>query len=416
MKKYSNKHLIKFIEESWKYCSSKYYEQYYEIEYNPDTNKFLICSLQNNRIKEIYDKTAVGDIVWNWKEREHLDGVLESSNFKRILDKIIDSNGNTYFIYERISIMVDNTKSYRKRGDFKMKKISKDYIVKKERVNKNLNKFMRVESLSFDELTVKDIEKFMDEYFKTINRSSFYNNVKILNELLNDNEINIFIDSKKYTDNYVNVPDEQILTLREVQNLCEKSINYQDKLIIYGLFKGIYGKNYSDLLNITKNDVAENCNYINLQSGKRFICDDFMKEILHGCIKEKSYKKYVTSNEIRSSYDFDLAEDSPYLIKPMPTPKNNFGRNAMSASALQRKFEKLSAAYKDETKEDVILTGTSLLKSGVLYDMFKQEIENGKDWSIEEIDKYLKMNGIKSNKNEIYRSYYQRYHGTNRNF
>ncbi|WP_270305107.1 hypothetical protein, partial [Terrisporobacter petrolearius] len=219
-----------------------------------------------------------------------------------------------------------------------------------------------------------------------------------------------------YTDNYVNVPDEQILTLREVQNLCEKSINYQDKLIIYGLFKGIYGKNYSDLLNITKNDVAEDYSYINLQSGKRFICDDdFMKEILEGCMKEKSYKKYVTSNEIRSSDDFDLVEDSPYLIKPMPTPKNNFGRSAMSASALQRKFEKLSAAYKDETKEDVILTGTSLLKSGVLYDMFIQEIENGKDWSIEEIDKYLKMNGIKSNKNEIYRSYYQRYHGTNRN-
>lgn len=296
-----------------------------------------------------------------------------------------------------------------------MKKISKDYIVKKERTNNNLNKFMKVESLTFDELTIKDIEKFMGEYFKTINRSSFYNNVKILNEILNDNVINIFIDSKKYTDDYVSVPDERILTLREVQELCTKIMNYQDKLIIYGLFKGIYGKNYSDLLNITKNDVEENCNYINLQSGKRFICDDFMKEILHDCMKEKSYKKYVNSNEIRSSYEFDLAEDSPYLIKPMPAPKNNYGRNAMSAATLQRKFEKISAAYKNETGEDVILTGTSLLKSGVLYDMFIQEIENGKDWSIEEIDKYLKMNGLKINKNELYRSYYQRYHGTNRN-
>lgn len=294
-------------------------------------------------------------------------------------------------------------------------KISKDYIVKKERVNNNLNKFVRVENLSYDELTVKDIEKFMDEYFKTINRSSFYNNVKILNELLNDNEINIFIDSKKYTDDYVNVPDEQILTLKEVQNLCTSTENYQDKLIIYGLFNGIYGKNYSDLLNITKNDVAEDYSYINLDSGKRFICDDFMKEILEGCMYEYIYIKYVTSQEIRSSNYYELAKDSPYLIKPMPTPKNNFGRNAMSASALQRKFEKISASYKDETGEDVILTGTSLLKSGVLYNMFIQEIENGKDWSIEEIDKYLKMNGIRANKNEIYRSYYQRYHGTNRN-
>lgn len=296
-----------------------------------------------------------------------------------------------------------------------MKKISKDYIVKKERVNNNLSKFMRVESLSHDELTIKDIEKFMDEYFNTISRSVFYNNVKILNEILNDDEINIFIDRSKYVDKYVKIADEQYLTLKEVQKLCKTTINYQDRLIIYGLFNGIYGKNYSDLLNITKNDVAEDYSYINLQSGKRFICDDFMKNILRGCMKEKSYRKYVTSDEIRSSYDFDLAEDSPYLIKPMPTPKNNFGRNAMSASALQRKFEKISAAYKDETGEEVILTGMSLIESGVLYNMFIQEIENGKDWSNDNIDKYLKMNGLKGNNADKYRRYYQRYFGTNRN-
>ena len=99
----------------------------------------------------------------------------------------------------------------------------------------------------------------------------------------------------------------------------------------------------------------------------------------------------------------------------MPTPKNNFGRNPMSASALQRKFEKLAAAYKDETGEDVILTGMSLIESGVLYDMFIQEIENGKDWSNDNIDKYLKMNGLKGNKADKYRRYYQRYYGTNKN-
>lgn len=103
MKKYDNKDLIKCIEKSWKDCASKYYEQYYEIEYDPGTNNFVIFSLLNNRVKEIYDKTSVGDIVWDWKEREYLDGVLEISKFKRILDKIIDSHGNTYFIYERIN-------------------------------------------------------------------------------------------------------------------------------------------------------------------------------------------------------------------------------------------------------------------------------------------------------------------------
>lgn len=296
-----------------------------------------------------------------------------------------------------------------------MNKISKDYVVKKERVTNYLNKFMNEKNLTYNKLTVDYIEKFMDEYFKTISRPVFYNNVKILNEILNDNGINIFIDRSKYVDDYVKIADEQYLTLKEVQKLCKTTVNYQDRFIIYGLFNGIYGKNYSDLLNITKNDVAEDYSYINLPSGKKFICDDFMKKILRGCMKENSYRKYVTSDEIRSSHDFELAEDSPYLIKPMPTPKNNFGRNPMSASALQRKFEKLAAAYKDETGEDVILTGMSLIESGVLYDMFIQEIENGKDWSNDNIDKYLKMNGLKGNKADKYRRYYQRYYGTNKN-
>lgn len=293
--------------------------------------------------------------------------------------------------------------------------MSTDYIVKRKRLNKNFKKFIRLENLLSGELKVEDIEKFMDENFKTISRSVFYNNVKILNEILNDSEINIFINASKYVDDYVRIVDEQYLTLTEVQKLCNTIVNYQDKLIIYGLFKGIYGKNYSDLLNITQNDVAEDYNYINLRSGKKFLCDNFMKEILYKCMKEKTYTKYVTSDEIKSSNYYELAYDSVYLIRPMPTPKNNFGKNPLSASSLQRRFKKLSAQYKDETGEDVILTGMSLIESGVFYDMFLQEINYGKEWSIEEIDKYLKKNGIKGNKSDKYRRYYQRYYGTNRN-
>lgn len=293
--------------------------------------------------------------------------------------------------------------------------MSTDYIVKRKRLNKSFKKFIRLGNLLYDELKVEDIEKFMDKNFKTISRSVFYNNVKILNEILNDSEINIFINASKYVDDYVRIVDEQYLTLTEVQKLCNTIVNYQDKLIIYGLFKGIYGKNYSDLLNITQNDVAEDYNYINLRSGKKFLCDNFMKEILYKCMKEKTYTKYITSDEIKSSNYYELAYDSVYLIRPMPTPKNNFGKNPLSASSLQRRFKKLSAQYKDETGEDVILTGMSLIESGVFYDMFLQEINYSKEWSIEEIDKYLKKDGIKGNKADKYRRYYQRYYGTNRN-
>lgn len=290
-------------------------------------------------------------------------------------------------------------------------KVSRDFEIKLNRVNRKLKKFLKIEQLEINELKEEHLEKFMVEYFATINRSAFYDSVRCLNAILDYNNINVTIDSKSYVDKCVKVPDEKYLTYTEVQNLCDSLVNYQDKLIIYGLFKGIYGKKYNDLLTISVDNVADDYSYIDLQSGKRFMCDDYMKRILKGSFRARVYYKYIKSDDMRANSYYELG-DSKYAIKPMPTHKNDDGKMPMAAASLQRNFMKFEKAFREATGEDISITGESLITSGILYDMFLKEIE-GKEWNIEEIDNYLKMNGWKKNKNEIYRKYFNRYHGSN---
>ena len=99
-REYSNEYLVKFMEEQWKGNALDQYNQYYEIEYDSSRGDFFIFSLIYNKSDEILNRINVGDIVWDWKKREYLDATIETSKFKHVLDKIIDSNGNTYFIYE----------------------------------------------------------------------------------------------------------------------------------------------------------------------------------------------------------------------------------------------------------------------------------------------------------------------------
>jgi hypothetical protein len=101
------------------------------------------------------------------------------------------------------------------------------------------------------------------------------------------------------------------------------------------------------------------------------------------------------------------------LIKVKPSKRNSDGLRPMTSSALQRKLTKLQDIYLEECNEQIILSGLSLVKSGVLYQMFMKEVQDGIVWTIDEIDRYLKMTGHRINKNELYRIYWNRYHGSN---
>ena len=284
-----------------------------------------------------------------------------------------------------------------------------DYEIKKQRTIKRLRDTFKEKQIS--ELNSDDLKKFIVKNFKTINRSAYYNSIKILNEILKEYDNFIEIDSKLYVEECVQTRDIQYFTKTEIISVCNTLMNFQDKLIIYLLWNGIMGKEYKDILNMRVSDVAEDYSYI-MVNGRKFMCDDYMKFLVKGTIKQRTYVKFIKNSEDMLSPDtFDFNSSSPYLIKVKPSKRNNDGLNPMTSSALQRKLTKLQDVYADAHEgEQLILSGLSLVKSGIMYDLFMQETMTGKLWTIESIDEYLKIRGHKINKNELYRIYWNRYH------
>jgi hypothetical protein len=286
-----------------------------------------------------------------------------------------------------------------------------DYEIKFQRTVKRLNDTFKGKEIS--ELNSDELKQFILDNFKTINRSAYYNSIKILNDILKEYNNEIEIDSKLYVEECVQTKDIQYFTKTEIINVCNALLNFQDKLIIYLLWNGIMGKEYCDILNMRVDDVAKDYSYINI-NGRKFMCDDYMKFLVRGTIKQITYVKFVrNSEELLSPDTFDFNSSSPYLIKVKPSKRNSDGLRPMTSSALQRKLTKLQDIYLEECNEQIILSGLSLVKSGILYDLFMREVKNGDVWTIENISEYLKVRGYKINKNELYRIYWNRYHGSN---
>jgi hypothetical protein len=286
-----------------------------------------------------------------------------------------------------------------------------DYEIKFQRTVKRLNDTFKGKEIS--ELNSDELKQFILDNFKTINRSAYYNSIKILNDILKEYNNEIEIDSKLYVEECVQTKDIQYFTKTEIINVCNALLNFQDKLIIYLLWNGVMGKEYCDILNMRVDDVAKDYSYINI-NGRKFMCDDYMKFLVRGTIKQITYVKFVrNSEELLSPDTFDFNSSSPYLIKVKPSKRNSDGLRPMTSSALQRKLTKLQDIYLEECNEQIILSGLSLVKSGILYDLFMREVKNGDVWTIENISEYLKVRGYKINKNELYRIYWNRYHGSN---
>ncbi|MGL4452104.1 MAG: hypothetical protein ACRCTZ_13010 [Sarcina sp.] len=293
--------------------------------------------------------------------------------------------------------------------------MSRDFEIKVNRVNKKLLKYSeRINKLIVD-MTLENLEEFMKKEFVTINRSSLYQNIRCLNALLEHNKSEIRIESSDYVDELVKIKDEQYYSLDEIQEVCEMLVNAQDKFILYALWSGIMGKGYKDLVNIKTKDIAEDNGYIMI-NGSKFICDDYMKRILRSCKRQRSYSKYIKSNNSIQNTEFDFNMKSEYLLKVSPTIKNNDGKNPMKQSTVQRRLITLEKEYREYTKNDYIqLNGLSLVKSGIMFDMFVKEMKETVSWDGEKIDNYLKMNGIPGNFAQLYRCYHNKYHGANTN-
>ena len=279
-----------------------------------------------------------------------------------------------------------------------------DYEIKLMRNINKLNNFMEDKSIEYQDLTLELIEEFVLQEFKSSNRAAIYNNIKILNQILKDNNVNIQIESSNYVNELTQSDTMDYFTLDEVKFICNSFINASDSFIIYALYNNLRGKEFKDILNIKTSDVADDNSYIMI-NGSKFICDDYMQKLLEVLRKEDIYIKNmeIVGTNVPDYYAYNM--DSEYLLKTIKSKRNNNGLSPMKRITLQTRLIRLSDMFYNNTGIKINLSATNLATSKILYEMFVKETTEGVVWDMPTIESWFKEMNYKGNSAEIFRKY-----------
>ena len=287
--------------------------------------------------------------------------------------------------------------------------MEKDYNIKFKRNTNKINRFMEDKAINYQDLTLELIEEFILKEFKSSNRAAIYNNIKILNQILKDNNVNIQIESSDYVNELTQSDTMDYFTLDEIKSICNSFINASDSFIIYALYNNLRGKEFKDILNIKTSDVADDNSYIMINNSK-FICDDYMQKLLEVLRKEDIYIKNmeIVGTNVPDYYAYNM--DSEYLLKTIKSKRNNNGLSPMKRITLQTRLIRLSDMFYSNTGIKINLSATNLATSKILYEMFVKETTEGVVWDMPTIELWFKEMNYKGNSAEIFRKYKLKYH------
>lgn len=247
---------------------------------------------------------------------------------------------------------------------------------------------------------------------KVVNRSytGLITRLESINNILLWVNSNVTLSMRDFnTEEVLEQDRDRYYTKEEIQDLCDLLINPQDRFIIYGLFSGICGKAYSDLLELKINNIDMVNRVLTTKSGKIISIDDYLYDIIKDCQDEtfgSFYYKYFKANENEgmTSKGYKLEMSSEYIIKSKPYTRNNQGRDPMTLNGIQSRFKRLSEALEME------ISGSDIVKSGLMYTMHQLEENKGIVWTHAKIEKWAKENGISAQSYKLYRSYRMKYH------
>ena len=287
--------------------------------------------------------------------------------------------------------------------------MEKDYNIKFKRNTNKINRFMEDKAINYQDLTLELIEEFILQEFRSSNRAAIYNNIKILNQILKDNNVNIKIESSDYVNELVKSNLINYFTLDEIKSICNSFINASDSFIIYALYNNLRGKEFKDILNIKTSDVSDDNSYIMINNSK-FICDDYMQKLLEVLRKEDIYIKNmeIVGTNVPDYYAYNM--DSEYLLKTIKSKRNNNGLSPMKRITLQTRLIRLSDMFYSNTGIKINLSATNLATSKILYEMFVKETTEGVVWDMPTIELWFKEMNYKGNSAEIFRKYKLKYH------
>jgi integrase len=185
------------------------------------------------------------------------------------------------------------------------------------------------------------------------------------------------VASGEWYKQFVNTIVKTLFSEDEIDNIVDGTINFQDKVVVRALFEGIYGKGYSELLNLKLSDIKEDTLDTRLidetSEGIKtriVLITPFLYELFKTANNETEYLK---NNGIFSEYTRKKTSElimNEYIVRTVIHPKARSLNNVRSESALiNRRIGKIAEWHGQEG-----LTPTNIRNSGMLkmaYDIYK---------------------------------------------
>ncbi|MDB8790674.1 HNH endonuclease [Romboutsia sp. 1001216sp1] len=221
---------------------------------------------------------------------------------------------------------------------------------------------------------------------------TIYNIVAYVNLVIQTFNINMEkivtneIDSKKMLVNEA----EGYFIRQEIQDICNKLENPQDKFIIYAIFNGICGVEVINLRNLKRDDIDMKKKRI-YSKGLTINMDNFMYDICKDLLSTDEYyapgKTYL------------LNKENPYAIRPIPAGKNINGVGAYSTNGIKNKIAKIGKLLNEK------ISTVNLVRSNILTDL----AEKGKIFTLAEMTEYLKSNNYNLDPYQTLKIYEKKY-------
>lgn len=280
-----------------------------------------------------------------------------------------------------------------------------------DRCRNTYRKLVELEK-KFEKNIIELDNKAIAESVKKASYQSIMQEIYMVNQIFGLLNSNRRLTINDFDEEMLKVDTNRFYTQSELQDICESLINPQDKILLYGLFAGLRGIAYKELLELKVKDINFEESYIQLEDRKLKI-DDYFRCILADAVDPVYggvyYKYYDASSTPKSNDSYELNMESEYVIKSKPYIKNNNGLNPMTNSGFQTRIEKLSNVLKRS------LVPVDLVRSGIMSKMneletyWKEHDIDDKFWGTETLIPYLKSHKLKAEPFELLRIYKQKY-------
>ena len=235
----------------------------------------------------------------------------------------------------------------------------------------------------FEEELDKDVHDFtvyeIMEYYKILNISSLevlavlnshlslYTQWCLQENLVTDNQnhfLEIQLEQLKNCLNKVML-DKKIATRNQIIEWCEQLPNPRDQVIMLGLFEGLKGKDFSDLVNLRPEDVNEN--KLKLIDGREILVSNELIKYINDSIEENTY--YSSSGNQEKTMPLIY---KGYVIKDYPNTKEGtsaFAKGRIIYNSIARSLKFVGALN--------YMSANSIYESGKIWMIKKRAADLG---------------------------------------